>query len=132
VRVVLPGVVSIFGTDRDGMKDPKTLAGLHIKSTNVSFHTARTFGIGAGRMRGSNDHDIAGNNGCGMQANFSAERIDSLVIVEFQIHSTAGAEAGYNRSGFGIQSDQPVTRRHVENSFLGAIGPVSKSPSGKL
>src|SRR5882672_2098517 len=127
VGIFFPAVVPIFGTDRNGMEDPETFARAHIKSTNVSFYGTKAVGIGPGCMCGPDNNDIASDDRCSMQSDFSTERIDDLIVFHLQIHNAADAEARYRRTSLRIQSDQAITRRHVENSLFGTVGPVRES-----
>src|SRR5882757_10827642 len=106
------------------MEDPQTFARAHIKSTNVSFYGTKAFRIGPGCVCGPDNNDIASDDRCGMEPDFSTERIDDLIVFQLQIHNAADTETRYRLTGLRIQRDQAIAWCDVENSLFGTVGPV--------
>ncbi len=53
--------------------------------------------------------------------------VDVLPGIDLHLHDAVGAEAGSGSTGLGIQADKLESRRDVENTFLGAIGPIAQA-----
>ena len=68
----------------------------------------------------------------GVQADVAVDEIDLLVVVQLEIDDAAFAEAGYEHAGFGVESDQPVAGRNVEDALVLAVSPVGQAAAGKL
>ena len=62
-----------------------------------------------------------------MEADFAGDEIDFLIVIEFQIDDAIVAEAGYRHACLGIETDQAVAWRDIENRFLSTIGPVCQT-----
>ena len=67
-----------------------------------------------------------------MQADFAGDQIDFLVVIFFQIDDAVLAEARDGRAGLGVERDQPVAGRDVEDALFLAVGPISEAAAGKL
>src|SRR5216683_6449462 len=109
------------------MEDPEALACPHVESPDVAFHIFPALGNSAGQVRGPDNYDILGYDGRRMKADLPGDQIDLLIVVLFQVHHAILAEAGYRDAGLGIESDEPVTGRNVQDSLLLAIRPVGDS-----
>src|SRR6185295_20142605 len=57
---------------------------------------------------------------------------DSLIVFELEIYGAVLAKGGNGHASFRIEGDQPVTRRHIEDAFLLAIGPIGDAAAGEL
>ncbi len=114
------------------MEDPQPLAGAHVEPADVALHVMKTLGRPACQVRGSHDHHILRHHGRRVKPDFSGDQIDLLVVVLLQIDDAVFAEAGHRRAGLGIESDEPVAGRDIEDSLFLAVGPVGHSMSGKL
>ena len=58
--------------------------------------------------------------------------VDLLIEVLLQVHDAVAAEALNRRSGSGVERDEPVSLRHVQDSLLLAVAPVREAASGEL
>ena len=67
-----------------------------------------------------------------MQPDFAGDQVDLLIVVQLQIDDAVLAEAGHGMPGLGVQSDQPVAGRDVQDSLFLAIGPIGQAMAGKL
>ena len=114
------------------MENPEALAGSHIESADIAFHVFPASWHSAGQVRGADDHHVAGHDGRGMKPDFSGDQINILIVVFFQIDHAAHAEAGHADAGLGIQRDEPVTRRDIQDSLFLAVGPIGQAMSRKL
>ena len=83
-------------------------------------------------MRCAYDHDIARNHGCSMQADFALLQINFLIVIEFQIDDAAAAKSRDRIARLGVQCDQPIAGRDIDDSFVPTIGPVGQPASGQL
>ena len=83
-------------------------------------------------MSSADDHNIPGDNRCGVKSDFGAERIDRLVVVLLQIDDAVVAKRPNAVPGLRIQGDQAVPGSHVENPLVVAVGPVRQPASGQL
>src|SRR5438477_10926308 len=99
------------------MKNPKTLAGPDIKATNVSFHVAFAFRIGAGLMRSTDNDDIACDDRCRLKPDLAAEQIDVLVVVEFEIDNTVLAEGSDRHAGLRVQRNETISGSYIKDAF---------------
>jgi len=78
------------------------------------------------------DDYIAGHNRRRVESDFAGERIDLLVVILLQVHSAICAKAANRGAGLRVQSDEPVARRHIQDSFLPPITPISQPAAGEL
>ena len=114
------------------MENPEPLAGLHIEAANIASDISAALRIAAGEMRRADDHHVLGDERRGMQADLAGHEVDLLIVVELEIDHAAFAEAGNGLAGLGVQRDQPVARRDIENPLFLAVGPISHAMAGKL
>src|SRR5438067_4542777 len=130
--VLPPGVGSILTGLGNRVKDPKALAGAHIKAAHVAAHVFAALGIAACEVCGADDDDILRDYRRGMQAHFARYEVDILIVVLFQIDDAIAAEAGNRRARLGVQRDQPVAGRDVKDALFLAVGPIGDAMPGKL
>src|SRR5579871_4260424 len=133
-RALFPGVVAKFAFLWNRVKNPKALSGAYVKATDVAFvvaHAARRHTFT--KCRADNDR-IPGNDRCRLDADFTGDQVreNILVIVEFEIYNAVFSKRTDGLASFCIQTNQPVTRRDVENSFFFSITPVGEAAAGEL
>ncbi len=109
------------------MKDPEALAGSHVEAANEAFDVGLAFRNTPGPVRRSHNHDIVGDNGRRVQPDLAGHQVDFLIVFHFQIDDAVGAETRNWIAGLGIQRDQPVAGRYVQDPLFAAVGPVGES-----
>ena len=69
-----------------------------------------------------------------MQADFTGGQIglDLLVVIRFQIDGAIVAEAGDPLAGLGVQRDQLIAGRDIQNAGFLAVAPIGWTAAGKL
>src|SRR5262249_9189543 len=82
--------------------------------------------------RGSDDDDVLHDQRGGVQSDITASRIDDLIVVQLEIDDAVLAEAGDAVPGFGVERDQLITLRDVEDPLLASVGPVRETSTGQL
>ena len=83
-------------------------------------------------MRGADNHHVFGDNGRAVPRHLALDRIDDLVVVFLQIDNTVGAEVLERHAVPGVEADELVTDRDVEDSLVAlAVGPVADAATGK-
>src|SRR5438105_1825352 len=70
---VLPGFGSILIRRRDGVENPKSLAGPHIEATDEALDVGLASRCSAGPVRGADDHRVAGDNRSRMKPNLTGK-----------------------------------------------------------
>src|SRR5580704_980945 len=100
---------------------------MDIESADVAFDIVAAVRNAARSVRRADDHDVLGNDGRRMQPYFAGDGIDLLIVILLQIDDTVVAEGGCERAVLGVESDEPVAGRDVEDSFFLAVGPVGES-----
>ena len=85
-------------------------------------------------MRRADDHDILRDDRRGMQPDFAGDGIDRLIVILFQIDHAILSEAGHGNAGLGVQGNQTIAGRDVEDAlfFCAAFRPVGESAAGEL
>jgi hypothetical protein len=83
-------------------------------------------------MCSPDDDRVSGNRRRGMQTNLAGDKVDRLIVVQLQIDDATGAEARDRIAGFCVECDEAVARRHVENPFFAAVGPVREAATREL
>ena len=58
--------------------------------------------------------------------------IDRLIVVELQVDDAVLAEAGDRDAGLGVERDQLIARRHVDDARFRAVGPVREPAAREL
>src|SRR5437867_4225180 len=56
----------------------------------------------------------------------------SMRDARLEIDNTVLAEGRYASAGLGIERDEPIAGRDVQDSFLFAIGPIRQAATGQL
>src|SRR5439155_26028081 len=112
---------------RDVMDDQGALACPHVESANVTLRVRFALGDSGGSVRGADNHDVLSDDRRRMESDFTGGEIDFLIVIELQIDGAIVSEAGYRHSCFGIETDQAVARRNVEDPFLSPIRPVRQT-----
>ena len=130
--LVLPCVGAKLAGPRDGMEGPEPLAGPHVEAADVPFHVPHALRVGARGVRGAHDHDVSGDHRRGMETHLSRDEIDLLIEVALQVDDAVLTEGGDARAGSGVEGDEPVTGRDVQNPLLLAVAPVREAASGQL
>src|SRR6202035_5413466 len=95
--------------------------------TQSPFHFFLAFWHPSRQVRGPDNHHISGDDGRRMKPDVPVDQIDLLIVVLFQIDHAALAEAGNGDASFGIERDEPVTWRDVQDSLFVAVSPVRQS-----
>ena len=100
------------------MKNPLPFAGAHVKAANVALVVFERLWRPPFAKRCTNDHNITTNNGRALKPQFARDQIGKhrLIIVQFEINFAVGAKRRNARTRFGIQRNQFVTRRYVQNA----------------
>src|SRR6202521_5323932 len=110
------------------MEDPQALARAHVEAAYIALLVRLAARRAAGQMRGADDDDVLRDDRRRVQADLTLHEVHDLVIVLLQIDDAVLAEPRHERAGLGVERDELVARRHVENSLLAAVGPV-REPS---
>ena len=112
------------------MEDPEAFARPDVEAADVALHIRFAFGNAAGFVRGADDHDVLGDDGSCMQSDFAVDQIDFLIVILLQIDDAILSEGRYRCAGLGVERDETVSGRDVENSLLSSVGPVSQAAPG--
>ena len=131
-RVFFPRVVAELAQLRDGVEDPEPLAGLDVESADVALHVLKALRVRAGLAGGADDHDVVGDHRRGMQPDLAVHRIDDLVVVQLQVDNAVAAEARRGHARLGIERDETIAGRHVQDALLAAVGPVGETAARQL
>jgi hypothetical protein len=78
-------------------------------------------------MSGPDDHGVPTDDRGSMKSYIASDRIDDLVVVELEIDHSVLAKRLNRSTDPGIESDQTVAGRHVEDSLLTTIGPIRQT-----
>jgi len=81
-------------------------------------------------VRSADDDDVLGDDGRGMQTDLTRERIDRLIVVLLQIDDAVRAEPGNAIAGPGIERDELIAGRDVEDALLFAVAPIGEAAAG--
>ena len=82
-------------------------------------------------MRGADDDRIAGDDRRGMETELAGNRVDHLIVLELQIHQAVLPEAWNRTAGLGIERNQLIALRDVENALFLPVAPVRETAAGK-
>src|SRR5215510_614948 len=99
------------------MENPEPLAGPHVEAANVTFYVSLAFWDGAGQVGCADDHGVACYNRGGVEADFSVDEIDLLIVIELQVDNTVFAEGRNGSACLRIQRNQAVTGSDVKDPF---------------
>ena len=83
-------------------------------------------------MRRTDDDRVAGDHGCGVQADLTGDRIDLLVHVLHQIDDAVGAEIGNTPAGGGVEHDEAVSGCHVDDLPRPTVVAIRQPATGEL
>ena len=78
-------------------------------------------------MRCPDDDDVARDHGRGVETDLPRDEIDRLVELCFQIDNAVVAEPADAVARLGVERNELITRRHVEDAFGLAVSPVLTS-----
>ena len=131
-RIFFPGVVAELTGRRNRVEDPQAFTGADIEAADVALDVRFSARHSARLVRSAHDDDVLGDDGGGVEADLGALRVDALVVVLLEIDRAVGPEALHEPTGPGVEGDQPVARRDVENARLTAIGPVREPAPRQL
>ena len=131
-RIVQPGIVAELARPRNRVEDPQPLARLDVESADVALFVALAARHAAGQVRGADDDGVPGDDRCGVQTNLAGDEVHDLIVVLLQIDDAVLAEARDRNAGLGIERDQPIAGRDVENPLVAAVGPVRQAAAGEL
>ena len=126
-RVVQPTVVAELVRARDRVEDPLAHAGVRVEAADVALRVAHRAGRAAGDVRGPDDDRVAGHQRRGVQPDLAGQRIDLLIHVLHQVDDPVLTEAGQPLARAGVQPDQPVARRDVEDLPVAAVVAVGQA-----
>ena len=113
--VVQPGIVAELIRLRDGVKDPETLAGAGVEAPDVPLGLLLGRRGPSRQMRGADEDDAIGNDRRGVEADLAGDEVELLIHALLQVQDPVGAEARDAPAGFGVERNQPVTRRDVDD-----------------
>jgi len=88
--------------------------------------------VGAGLVRRADNHHILGDGRRRMEADLAGDEIHLLIVVQLQIDDAALAEPGDRHAGPGIEGDEPIAWRDVQDPIVPAIGPVREAATREL
>ena len=108
------------------------IAGARVVPTDVALHVAPAARVPAGAVGGADDDHIAGHDRCGVQPDLAGCQVDLLVVVTLEVDHPVDAELRHRPTGLRVERNQTVARRHVDDAFLLAIGPVCKATPREL
>src|SRR5439155_15514350 len=104
-RLVLPRLGSDLPDHRDRVEDPETLAVAHVEAAHVALDVSHSARDAAGTVCRAHDHDVASDHGRRVEAYFTRDEIDVLVVILFQIDDAVYAERGDGHAGLRVQRD---------------------------
>jgi hypothetical protein len=86
-------------------------------------------------VRSADDYGVAGDDRSRVESDLTAQEIDVLIVVHFQIDCAVFSKAANSRAGLGVKRDKAVARSDVEDSIVRAsrtTAPVRQSAAGEL
>ena len=124
-RVVLPRLVAELSRLRNGVEDPQPLSCLHVEAADVPFRVRPAPRRSPAPMRGSDDHDVFGDDRPGVQSDLAGDRIEHLVVVLLEIEDAVLAERADRNPGLRFERDELIPERHHENALVAfSVRPV--------
>ena len=114
-RPVEPGVVAELVGSGNRVKDPPAFAGTCVDSADVALDVHHGPRRAPREMCGADQECVAGNDGCGVQADLAGDQIDVLIHILLEVDDPVGAEAGDPLSSFGVERDELIPRGDVED-----------------
>ena len=131
-RVVQPGVVAELAGRGNRLEDPEALARAHVEPAHVPLDVALAGRHSTRSMCGSDDDDVPGDDGRGVQTDLTRERIDALIHLLLEIDHAVLAEARDRAPGRRVKRDQAIAGGDVEDAVLFAVGPVGEAAAREL
>ena len=133
-RPLEPRVVAELALPRDRVEDPQTPPGADVVAAYEPLRILHRPWRGARPVRGTNDDDVADDERGGVQADLARIEIEVLVVFELQIDRAAAPERRDRSAGLGVERQQPVAGRHVDDSPIGAVsaGPIRQAAAGAV
>ena len=83
-------------------------------------------------MRGADNNDVPRNDRRGMKTDFAVERINILVIIEFEIDDAVLAEPSHQLPVLRVQRDELIAGGDVENAFVISLNPIGQPTPRQL
>ena len=118
---------------RDGMEDPEALAGLHVESADVALHVVLArWARRRSRCAAPTITTFFATIGVECSPTSPVIEIDLLIVILLQIDDAVFAETRHRHAGLGVERDQPIAGRDVEDALFFAVGPVGEAMAGKL
>ena len=127
-----PGVVAELARARNRVEDPHPLAVPDVEPADVALDVALAARHAARQVRRADDDRVAGDDGRRMESDLAGDEIDRLIVVLLEVDDTARAERLNRDAGPGVERDQAIAGRDVENPLVLAVGPVGQAASGEL
>src|SRR3970282_198405 len=116
-RAVEPSFIARFAGPRHGMERPKVLAAHDVEATDVADDVLRLVGRRERRRR--------------VRADLARVPVVTLIHRFAQIDDAVFAEALDRMAGLGVQRDEPIARRHVDDALVVAALPEREPAAGK-
>ena len=129
-RVVQPTVVAEFVRARDRVEDPLAGAGVGVEAADVPLGVPHRARRAPGDVRRADDDRVAGHERGGVQPDLAGQRIDLLIHVLHQVDDAVLAKARETLARPGVQADQPVARRDVEDLAVAAVVAIGQPAAG--
>ena len=134
VGVLQPGLRAGLALLRNGVELPDLLARAHIirpRRTLVVLEAAGREAFAEGR---TDQHLVAHNRRRRLPADLARGQVrrDLLIVIRLQIHRAIVAERSNPLAGLGVQRDQLIARRGVEDARFLAVAPINRTAAGKL
>ena len=136
-RLVLPRIVAELPRTRNRVERPQQLAALHVERAHEAFRVVVRLDRHPLFERGADDDDVLDDGGRRVEADLAGLQIDLLSLAEhgalLQIDDAAFAERLDHRSVLGVQRDEAIAGRHVEDALVAlAVGPVRHAAAREL
>ena len=129
--VLEPRVVARLARLRNGVKDPQALAGARVVTADVALVVAERLRRAALAEGRADNHHVACYDRRPLKAHFARDKIgeNGLIGFRLEINGAAVAERGDARAGLGVEGDEAIARRHVQNARGGAVRPIREAAS---
>ena len=131
-RAFEPGVVAGLTLLRNGVKFPELPAGTHVVGARRALVVAITRRRETFPERRADQHHVAGHGRRRLPADFAGNQVglDLLIIVRLQVDGAVVAEGADALPGLGVQRDQQVARRYVEDARIFTVAPIDQASPG--